>query len=284
MPPLAILGGLAIGGSIIGAVGANSAAGKQANAELQAAQLQHQDQQASLDFQKQQYATSQQQIAPWLKAGTQGIGSLSQLLSTPGQGLLTPWTNTFQAPTAAQAQQTPGYQFALEQGQNAIQNSAAARGGLLSTGTQKTLDQFSQGLASQTYSDTYNRALGEYQQNYNIFQGNQSNTFNRLASLSGIGQQAATTSGQLGQQAAGNVANINIAGGAQQGQMIAGAGAARASGYAGIANSLNSGLGNVSQYLMLQQAGLLGQGQLGSASDLSNAGNLSPSVNYIPTP
>lgn len=253
MPPLAIMAGLSIGGSIIGAVGASKAAGAQANAAKSAAQLQHEDQMASLAFQKQEFSTEQANMAPWLKAGTQGIGTLSGLLSTPGQGLLTPWTDTFKAPTAAEAAATPGYQFALEQGQNSIQNSAAGRGGLLSTGTMKTLDQYSQGLASQTYSDTYNRALGEYQQRYNIFQGNQTNEFNRLAAISGVGQQAATTLGQQGQAAASNIANINLTAGAQQGANLNLAGYARGTGYAGISNALIGGMSNISQYLMLQQ-------------------------------
>jgi hypothetical protein len=242
-----------IGGAITGAIGSSKAAGAQANAAMSAAQLQHQDQMASLDFQKQQWQTQQQNIAPWLQAGTQGINSLAQLLGTPGQGLLTPWTQQFQAPTAAQAAQTPGYQFALQQGQNAVQDSAAASGGLLSTGAQKTLANYTTGLAENTYNDTYNRALAEYQQSYNIFQGNQTNTFNRLASLSGMGQTAATTLGQQGQAAAGNVANINLTGGAQQGNSLMNAGAATASGYAGIANSINSGLSSISQYALLQK-------------------------------
>lgn len=248
---LAVAG--SVGGSVVGAVGASKAAGAQADAAKSAAQLQHEDQQASLAEQKRQFDLQQSNMAPWLKAGTQGINTLSGLLSKPGEGLLTPWTDTFQAPTVDQARQTPGYQFALQQGQNTIQNSAAAQGGLLSTGTMKTLDQFSQGLADTTYSDTYNRALGEYQQRYNIFQGNQTNEFNRLASISGAGQQAATTLGQFGQQAAQNVTNINATAGAQQGNSLMAAGSARASGYAGIANAVNGGISNISQYLLLQQ-------------------------------
>lgn len=250
---------LAIGGAIVGGIFASKAGNVQAKAATSAAALQHQDQQASLAEQQRQFNLNQQNMAPWLKAGTQGINTLSSLLSTPGQGLLTPWTGQFQAPTGAQAAATPGYQFALQQGQNAIQNSSAARGGLLSTGTQKTLDQYSQGLADQTYSDTYNRALGEYQQRYNIFQGNQSNEFNRLASLSGTGQTAANELGQVGQQTAANTANINLTAGAQQGANLNLAGAARASGYAGIANSITGGLSNINQYTLL--AGLLNQQQ-----------------------
>lgn len=246
------IGGSAVIGSIVGAVGSNMAAGTQADAAKSAAQLQHQDQQASLAEQQRQFNINQTNQAPFLKAGTSAVGTLSDLISTPGKGLLTPWTINFSAPTAADARATPGYEFALSQGQNSIQNSAAARGGALSTGTLKTLDQFSQGLADTTYSDTYNRAFNEYLTRYNQFQGNQTNTFNRLASASGMGQTAANEIGQVGQATATNVANINAVGGAQQGGSLMAAGNARASGYAGIANAINGGLGNISQYAMLK--------------------------------
>jgi hypothetical protein len=277
MPPLAVMAAVGIGGAITGAIGSDLAAGAQSGAARSAAQLQHQDQQASLAFQQQQWQTQQANMAPWLKAGTQGIQSLSQLLGTPGQGLLTPWNQQFQAPTGAQAAQTPGYQFALQQGQNAIQNSAAAQGGLLSTGSQKTLDQYSQGLASQTYSDTYNRALAEYQQSYNIFQGNQTNTFNRLASLSGAGQTAATTLGNQGQAAANNISNINLTGGAQQGANLNLAGYANATGYAGIANSINGGLSSIGGIAALNQYAQI-------AAALKNAPGAPTNLNYPPSP
>lgn len=181
---------------------------------------------------------------------------------------MTPFTDKFHAPTADEARQTPGYEFALREGQNAIQNSAAARGGLLSTGTLKTLDQYSQGLADTTYSDTYNRAFNEYLQQYNQFETNQSNTFNRLAAASGMGQTAASTIGGLNQQGASNVTNINAIGGAQQGGSLMAGGAARASGYAGIANALNSGISSVSQYALLNS--LFGKG----GTDISSFGGV----------
>jgi hypothetical protein len=240
-------------GGIIGAIGASKAGGAQANAANSAAQLQHQDQQASLAFQEQQWNTQQQNEAPWLKAGSQAENTLSGLLGTPGQGLLTPWTQQFQAPTAATEQNDPGYQFRLQQGMSALQNSAAARGGLLSGNTAQAVTQFGQDYASNEYSNVYNRALGEYQQSYNIFEGNQANQFNRLSALAGGGQVAASQLGQQGQAASSNIANINLAGGAQQGASIMAGGSARASGYAGIANALSGGLNNLSQYALLSQ-------------------------------
>lgn len=276
MSTAAIIGG-SIAGATIGAAGSNAAAGQQSDAAKSAAQLQHQDQQASLAEQQRQFNINQTNLAPFLKAGTQSIGSLSSLLSTPGQGLLTPWNQTFSAPTAAQAQATPGYQFAQQQGQNSIQNSSAARGGLLSTGTMKTLDQYSQGLADTTYSDTYSRAFNEYLTQYNQFQGNQTNQFNRLAAVSGVGQTAANTLGGLGQAAAQNTANINLTGGAQQGASIMAGGNARASGYAGIANALNSGISGISQYALLNS--LFGNGgNISALGGVPNTAAISPTA------
>jgi hypothetical protein len=247
-------------GGIIGAVGAAKAGGAQANAAQSAAQLQHQDQQASLAFQEQQWNTQQQNEAPWLKAGSQAENTLSGLLGTPGQGLLTPWTQQFQAPTALTEQNDPGFQARLKLGTDALQNSAAARGGLLSGNTVTAINQYAQDYASNEYGNVYNRALGEYQQSYNIFEGNQANEFNRLSSLAGGGQVAASQLGQQGQAASSNIANINLAGASQQGGALMAGGSARASGYAGISNALSGGLNNLSQYALLSQ--LLGnQGQ-----------------------
>jgi hypothetical protein len=239
------------GGAIVGAIGSGLAAGAQAGASKNAAQLQYMLGQQSLQQNQNQFNTTQANEAPWLKAGTSAIGSLSSLLSTPGQGLLTPWTQQFQAPTAAQAAATPDYQFTAGAGSGAIQNSAAGSGNLLSTGTLKTLDQFNQGLASTTYQQTYSNAFNEYLQQYNQFQNNQTNEFNRLASVSGLGQQTATTLGQLGQQNSNTAAGINATTGSQVGNSLLYTGAANASGYAGIANSINGGISNLSQYSML---------------------------------
>lgn len=238
----------AVGGSAIGAIGANKAAGTQANAAMSAQQLQAQEAQNSLDFQKQQYADQQKNQAPFLQAGQGAITNLSDLVNNGG---FPAWGKTFAAPTADEARQTPGYQFAQDQGQKAIQNSAAARGGLLSGNTATDLAKYSQGLADSNYQQVYNNALGRYQQSYNEFQNNQANQFNRYASLAGVGQQSANTLGQQGQAAANNVSSINLTSGAQQGADINNAAAARASGYVGAANAGISGINNLSQLMML---------------------------------
>jgi hypothetical protein len=54
----------------------------------------------------------------------------------------------FQAPTAATEQNDPGFQFRLQQGQQALERSAAAKGGLLTGGTAQAEQQFGQDYAS----------------------------------------------------------------------------------------------------------------------------------------
>lgn len=78
---------------------------------------------------------------------------------------------------AGDFQTDPGYQWRMDQGIQALDRSASARGLLFSGGELKALDRYNQGFASNEYQNAYNR-----------FNQNQTNRFNRLASLAGIGQ------------------------------------------------------------------------------------------------
>lgn len=182
--------------------------------------------------------------APYLQGGAKASGMLSDLLGTPGQGLLTPWTQQFTAPTEQQAENTPGYKFQLQQGENALQNSAAARGGLLSGGTLAGMNQYAQGLASENYQNVFNNSLTQYQQAYQSFLNNQQNTYSRLMGLSGQGLQAAGGAGNLISGIGGDIASLM----GKQGQVQA----------AGTLGSANSILGMI-------------PGLSGSLSDLFNA-------------
>jgi hypothetical protein len=75
-----------------------------------------------------------------------------------------------QMPTMDQLQMDPGYQFRLNQGLNALQGSAAARGSLQSSGTMKDILDYSQGAASQEYQNAYNRFSQNQQFNANQIQ------------------------------------------------------------------------------------------------------------------
>ena len=258
-----VAGGLAAAGSIGGAAIAGSAAGHAADTQAQAAeyaaQLQKQEADAALAFQKQEFSTQQANEAPFLKAGQGAIGDLSSLLNHGG---FPDYNQTFTAPTAAQAEATPGYQFQLQQGEQALARSAAASGDLLSGGQLKAQDEFAQGLASTNYQNAYNNALQTFGTNYNVFQQNQANRFNRLASVAGIGQTSAGQLGAQGQGAANNISNLLLTSGQQIGNNINNAAAATASGYIGSANAYGGALSsignNIGQYALLN--GLLNQG------------------------
>jgi hypothetical protein len=256
-----------LGGAAIASHGANHAADTQAQAANQAAQIQAQSAKEALDFQKEQYATSQKELAPWLSTGTAGLANLSNLLGisptgqastigadgTAQQGadlasLINPalgdkgslaadWTGKFVAPDGITEQNDPGFKSRLAEGMKLIQNSAASRGDLLSGATAKGLIDYGQNKASDEYQNVYNRAYNQYSTDYNTFKQNQSDKFNRLASLAGVGQTAASTLGTLGQGAANNISNTLLTSGQQQANDLNNAAAARASGYASSANA-----------------------------------------------
>lgn len=245
---------LAIGGIAAAGIGAGASligSKKQASAENNASTTEAQEAQNALNFQEQQYNTEQSQLAPYLKAGTTALGQLN------GGSL-----PSFQAPTGATEQNDPGYQFRLTQGQQALENSAAAKGGLLSGNTGEALQQYGQNYASNEYQNVYNRAMNNY--NTNVI-----GPYNRLAGLAGIGQQAQATGAAQGQQAASNLGSIDINLGQQLGNNDQNAAAATASGYTGAANSLNGGVNNIEQSILLSS--LLGnQGQQGLGGTVAN--------------
>lgn len=95
-------------------------------------------------------------------------------------------------------EQDPGYAFRLNEGQKALERSAAARGGLLSGAQGKAMQRYGQDMGSQEYTNAYNR-----------FNTNQGNLFNRLSSLSGGGQTATSNLATLGANAANNAGNYS---------------------------------------------------------------------------
>jgi hypothetical protein len=125
----------------------------------------------------------------------------------------------------------PGYQFRLKEGMKALENSASARGNLLSGGTLKGIQRYGQDMASTEYQNAFNR-----------YQAERAGTLNPYQSLAGQGQTTANTIGNLGM----NYAN-------QAGEAYQGAANARASGYVGQANALNQGISGISNMYFQNQ-------------------------------
>ena len=179
----------------------------------------------------------------------------------------------FQAPTLAQAQQQPGFQFGLQQGEDALTRSAAARGSALDTGTLKDLQNYAQDYANQAYGNLYNQdlntyatnranALGNFQQSYQqylnglnaaqqayglnagvqnqlfgqAFDQSQAQFQNQL-SLANIGLQSTLAGVNAGQNSVNGISNT-----------LTGIGNTQASGTVGASNAINQGLGNIANY------------------------------------
>jgi hypothetical protein len=71
----------------------------------------------------------------------------------------------FVGPTAAEAIDSPGYQFRLNQGTDRLQNAASARGTLNDSGTLKALIDYGQDAASQEYANVWKRDYDQYATN-----------------------------------------------------------------------------------------------------------------------
>lgn len=73
----------------------------------------------------------------------------------------------FQAPTLADAQNAPGYQFGATEGAKALEQSAAAKGVLRTGGTLKDLLSWGNQFATQNYNNVFNQDAQAYSLNQN---------------------------------------------------------------------------------------------------------------------
>ena len=279
-------GGLSAAGGIASSLIGSSAAKSAASEQEQASQN-------AINEQQREFDTTQQNYAPYLAAGG---GALSQLTSgtAPGGSLVTPYGATYQtpapfaAPTGVDESNDPGYAFRLAQGNEAIQRAAAASGGAFSGGTLKALSRYGQDYASNEYQNVYNRALQGYNTNvntglnafntqFNAYNTSQGNTYNRLASLAGMGQTATGQLGQLGQANASNIGNL-----------LTGQGNAAAAGTLGSASAINSGLNSIvgggNNALNYYQNGLLLNALTGGSGGGAGSGTPYAALPYVSAP
>lgn len=241
---MSVTGGIMAG---VSAAGSLASGFTQAGSADDARRLMAQKEKQATDWQNNEWSKQQENQNPFLQSGQSAVLRLSDLLSKPGSGLLSPYGEKFSAPTLAQAENDPGYQFQLQQGQQAIQNSAAARGQLLDPNTQRALLDFGQNSARTDYGNVYNRALQTYGTNYDVWHQGQQDQYGRLLGLTNVGAHSADSLGQEGQAAANNMSGILLGSAQHQGQDMMAAGTAMASGYAGAANGINNGI-MTSQY------------------------------------
>jgi hypothetical protein len=131
--------------SLASLLGSGASALLGSNAANNAAQAQISAANNSTDLARGIYNSNTALNAPFVAAGTNALGQQSSLLGLNGTA----------AQTAAQGAFTssPGYQFRLDQGTKALQNSASAAGGLYSGRAAKDLTNYAQGAASSEYGN-----------------------------------------------------------------------------------------------------------------------------------
>lgn len=184
MPAAAVAAAATVGSALISSSAAKKAAKTQAASADRAAQVQWD-----------MFNQSRTDATPWRDAGGKAItGAFA--MTQPGYNHTT----------------SPGYQFRMDEGMRAIENSGAARGLLGSGGTLKDIIRFSQGTAANDFNDQ----------------------FNRLSSIAAGGQQVNSNLANVGQNAATNAGNAYMQ-----------AANARASGYAGQAGAIGGALNNI---------------------------------------
>lgn len=193
------IGGAVLGGALLSANASQNAASTEAGAAGQA---------TALD--QSMFNTEQANAAPYLASGTAALNTLNADMPS----LTAPFT-------MQDFQQAPGYQFQLNQGLQAMQRSAAAKGMLNSVGTQQNLNNYAQGSANQDYQQALQNYMGQNQQTYNM--------------LMGQSQQGLQATGMSNAAAQGFASTAS-------GNMI-GAANAQAAGQVGTANAISSGIG-----------------------------------------
>ena len=235
-----------VAAAIVGA-GALTAAGSYAASSTQAS-----GQKTAANTQQNMFNTVTANSQPFMNAGYGATSTLSQLMGTSGTpgstvagtgGLSNGYlTSTFN-PTQADLNNYPGYQFALQTGAQATRNADTPGVGALSGAALKDLTNFDVGTASQYYN-----------QDFNQFQTQQNNIYNRLSGIAGLGQSAAAGVGNSGTQLGTGIA-----------QAQAGAAASQAGGIVGATNGLSGSASSLAGLMYLN-------GQNGTTANIGATG------------
>ena len=235
---------LGAGASILGGVMGSDAAGDAADAQGAAA--------AQSDAtQRYQYDTTRADNAPFRETGLQANNQLAAMMNGGQFG-----RRFQQSDLNADPVYQNGLQFGLDQGTQGINRQAAAGGSMLSGATLKALTRFGNDYGSTKANESYNR-----------FNTDQNSQYNKLAGLSGAGQQATNQVSAAGQNMANNISA------SQQGM-----GNARGSAYLAQGNAWQNALnGGVSA---LKNAGTFGGGFGGASGFQTGSGTMNELTSY----
>lgn len=233
--------------AVVGAGGSILGGNKAAKAQKQAAQT-------ATDAQMRMFETTQENLRPYMQAGSDATNLLMKQLPT----LTRPITmdQTF-------LESTPGYQFTRNQGLKAVQNAASAKGLGISGSALKDAARFATGLADTTYQNQFQNAVANAQ-----------NTYNRLLGIGSLGENAAAGVGNAAVTTGQGIASNAIGAGNAQA-------AAALQGGAAIGNAANNAYGGYMANNLMNNNGFYGGGY-NVANGMISGNGLSPQV-YNPT-
>ena len=234
--------------SVVSGYFANEAANTQADAAKSAANTSADAQRYASDLQYKMFEKNLELQKPWLEAGQTALNKLTPLATNYTPFGQTDWT------------QDPGYAFRLKEGQRALDQSAAARGGLISGNALKAAQRYGQEMGSQEYNNAFQRYLREREAQ-----------LNPLQSLAGVGQTTAQTLGGAGQNTATNIGNYGMISAANQSNALLSGAAGRSSAYQGYGTNLGYALSNQNNWNRLSS--MFGGGSSGGVTGPSIGGN-----------
>jgi hypothetical protein len=234
--------GTAVAGSaILNTLGSS----KQASAAKDAAQLQYQATKDAATQQREMFDILNAQQEPYRTSGYGGLSKINEMLPyfTQQQAAYKPFTAEDLKTNLA-----PNYEFMKQQGLGATGQAMNVGGGGSNVNLART--KFAEDYASNAYQNALNNYMQQQAQGFNQGQTQQTNIYNRLASLAGIGQAAQTQANTLGTNTASNLGQLAIGGASALGAGQVGAANAMAGAYGGLGNNLM-----LSQFLTPQGGG-----------------------------
>ena len=235
-----------VGSTVIGGVMASKSSSQAASASQNAAATQSASADRATALQREMYYQNRADMAPWRTAGVGALGTLQNELGNYAGYVKDPSTYL----------QSPGYDWLVQQGVNAIDRGASATGKLDSGQRSKDLMAYGQGMAAQDYGNF----LGRYSDLLNKYSGIAGTGMTSAGQMGAYGQNLGNQLGQYGQNYATGAGNSMMAGGnAMAGGMINAANART-----GMYNNLSQiGSNAANQYSMmnyLQQPSYTGSG------------------------
>jgi hypothetical protein len=225
-------GALSAGGALLGA-------GQISSATRDAADLSSGAAARSTALQERMFEQNQANQAPYLAAGRNALGRITTGIAPGGEFSKSFSMDDFTA--------DPGYGFRMSEGLKAMERNAAARGGLISGAALKAGTRYGQDMASQEYTNAFNR-----------YQTNRNNQLQPLQSLAGLGPTTANNLANVGSNYASNVGNIGTNAANTQANAGLTANQAYASAYGAAGNALNNALNPNPVMAYLQSLGKTG--------------------------